>query len=244
MNNKTKNVNWKGNSWLLDSRRVLIHEKEKKLIFSDLHIGYYATLRKEGYLLPTYDSIELQNTIKSLKNDYKDYHWIIAGDIKHSHGKWENLSEDEKFQIKRTFNLLQNVKKVTLLIGNHDLGLREMVEESNYPFLVLNKEKVANCTIVHNSDYIRNDSNTNQELTISGHVHPYFKTPLVANRHLPVFAFGKTMILLPAFNNVAGGFAIQKYRQEEQDWKIFGIVKNTIQPLGPVKAWISSNVED
>ena len=77
-------IYWANQQWFLDPRRVLVSKDLHYLIFSDIHIGIYSSFRAQGSYLPTYDQDLLNDTLKSLIADYSDYHWIVAGDIKHN----------------------------------------------------------------------------------------------------------------------------------------------------------------
>lgn len=224
-------LQWGHESWLLDCRRALIHPAKKILFLSDLHIGLYATLRAQGGYLPGYDTILLEKQLQSLILDYKTFHWILVGDIKHSHHLWNQLTHEEINHLRNSFSLLTQTRKVTIIIGNHDAGLEEILAQLEFPFDCVSHYQLNQVTVVHKSDLERTTG-----YSISGHVHPVFSPKQL--KTIPIFAVGKNKLILPAFNPVAGGYKIGKVIND--NWNCYGIFSKHLMDLGPLQAWQSS----
>lgn len=225
-------ISWANTSWILDSRRVLIHPNLRILVLSDIHIGYYSSLRSEGSYLPTYDSLELQKTIDSLLTDYNGYHWIIAGDIKHNLGTY--LSVEELSELQSILSSITSSCNLTLIIGNHDTGLHEILQDLNINCSVVSTFIIENIVITHNQEFTVESSD---KKFIIGHFHPIISTEFLKGIYVPIFVVGDDFIILPAFNTVAGGFNIKNFSFHGKDKKkctIYGIGKK-IYDLGPLE---------
>ena len=218
MKRTTQSINWAEQSWLLDNRRALINPREKILILSDIHIGYYSSLRANGSYLPTYDATLLEGAILSLLNDYKGYHWIIAGDIKHNHTM--DLSLDEEKELTNILQIISEKNKLTLLLGNHDTGLDQLVTDLKIGCTLVESYTFDTITITHNLDLM--DQSTDKYFIID-HVHPIISLENLRGSFIPIFAITDNLIILPAFNYVAGGFNIKKLYYKNDKRKNFTI---------------------
>ena len=225
-------IHWAGKNWLLDKRRVIINTEDQLLILSDIHIGYYSSFRANGSYLPTYDAELLQQTIASLLTDYKNYHWIIAGDIKHNHRKI--LSEDEQRELYNILSTITNHSKLTILMGNHDKGLEELLRDLHIDCAIQESIKLENYTITHSLDILDGSIAGNY---ILGHVHPILSIDSIKSLFIPIFAVSDNILLLPAFNYVAGGFNIKKLLKTNSMRKEFTIyaIRNKLYSLGSLK---------
>ena len=211
-------LKWANSDWLLDTRRVLINPAEKILILSDIHIGYYSSFREQGSYLPMYDTALLEEAVQSLLEDYKGYHWIIAGDIKHNHATF--LSEAETRELVSILEHITANNQLTLIIGNHDKGLEEIVANLNLPCTLTKSYTLKEVIIQHNFNQI--DQKNNKKYII-GHVHPIISLEHIKGSLVPIFAITDDLLILPAFNYVAGGFDIKKLYNETETRKNFMI---------------------
>ena len=221
-------VKWAEKSWILDTRRVLINPNERLLILSDIHIGYYSSFRAQGSYLPTYDADILQETIENLLVDYPNYHWIMAGDIKHNHKK--HLSEREYEELKTTLQKIKEQSQLTILLGNHDKGLEQVLDDLKVKCEVQESYSVNNYTITHKLD-LQEQKGKN---FIIGHVHPILSVGMVKGMFVPIFAIAQDLLILPAFNYVAGGINLKKLVNIENLTRNFSIyaIRNKIYDLG------------
>lgn len=225
-------ITWAKTDWLLDKRRVLIQPSQKLLILSDIHIGYYSSLRSNGSYLPTYDAQILQETIQSLVTDYPGFHWIIAGDIKHNHKA--EISQEEYNELKTLLKLITKENKLTIIMGNHDKGLKQIIHELDIVCVITDSYSFNDIIINHKEDVVQQKSNKNY---IVGHYHPILSTESIKGIFVPVFALREDLLILPAFNYVAGGFNIKNLLLEQESNKDFIVyaVRKHIYPLGSLK---------
>lgn len=228
-NNPLLPLRWAGKDWVLDSRRVLLLPSAKILFVADLHFGYYATLRSQGSYLPTYDREVVVPVLVDLVSTYNDYHWVVVGDLKHSHEHWDHLNRDERQELLKSLQPLQQVSQLTVLVGNHDKGVAEVLRECGVVAEVQQRYEGGGIAATHALP----PDQTNCPLLLVGHVHPVFQPPRFPR--MPVFAFGQHHILLPAFNPVAGGYPVWKVYADQ--WHLWGILPGHVQPLGPLEAW-------
>ena len=204
--------------WILDNRRVLVNHDQKLLILSDIHTGYYSSLRAQGSYLPAYDSVLLKDAINSLLIDFSGYHWIIAGDIKHN--KTKKLSKYEKKELKINLDLISESNKLTVIKGNHDKGLDNLFNELEINCSLVEFFLFNGITITHNQDFI--DQELDQPYII-GHFHPIISIEHLKGTFIPVFAISEELIILPAFNYVAGGFNLKKLYFKNEKSKNFSV---------------------
>lgn len=209
---------WAHMNWVLDNRRVLVNPNQKLLILSDIHTGYYSSLRAQGSYLPAYDSVLLREAINSLLTDYSGYHWVIAGDIKHNKNK--NLSKDEKTELKTILDLIAENSKLTVIKGNHDKGLDNLFSELEINCDLVEFYPFNGIIITHNQDFL--DQKLDQPYII-GHFHPIISIEHLKGSFIPIFAINEELIILPAFNYVAGGFNIKKLYYKNKNNRNFTV---------------------
>ena len=229
-------LRWADVDWLMDNRRVLINPAEKILILSDVHIGYYSSFREQGSYLPIYDATLLEAAVQSLLEDYSGYHWIIAGDIKHNHDPF--LSEAETQELVSILEHITENNELTLIIGNHDKGLERIVTDLNLTCTLTRSYTLKEIVIQHDLDQIGQRRNKKY---IIGHVHPIISLEHIKGSLVPIFAITDDLLILPAFNYVAGGFDIKKLYNEfynktekRKNFTIYALGKQ-VYGLGPVE---------
>ena len=228
--NKSISITWAEKKWILDHRRVLIQEEEELLILSDIHIGLYSSLRTQGSYLPNYDQNLLMDQLSSLIKDYKNFHWIIAGDIKHNHAKLPDIQDDELEELTLFLQLILQNRQVTFILGDHDSGFEEICEYLGLQCIVQDSFKLGDIEITHK---LENYNNKNLQLII-GHIHPTISTEQIKGIFIPIFAINNNIIILPAFNQVAGGYNIKKINYLK-NLEIFPIIKDKIYSFGLLK---------
>lgn len=229
-------VIWANTHWILDSRRVLIQPEDKLLILSDIHIGYYSSLRAQGGYLPAYDAQLLTKTVESLLEDYPKYHWIIAGDIKHN--LKSSISREEYTELKDLLERIANQNRLTIIIGNHDTGLRSILQKIAITCTITDSFSYHNISVIHKQVLSTQSSSLNY---IIGHFHPVISIEYLKGLFIPVFAVSKDVLILPAFNTVAGGYNIKNLYIEDEGKKEFLIyaIGQQIYDLGPLRHLIN-----
>ncbi len=165
-----------------------------------------------------YDVALLEEAIQSLLDDYSGYHWIIAGDIKHNHARI--LSRAEEKELVTLLERITEHNSLTLIKGNHDKGLEQLLEDLEVPCSLERSYTFRNVTITHNQETLDQNPET---YTIIGHVHPIISLEHLKGSFVPIFAITKNLLILPAFNYVAGGYNIKKLYFKEERKKNFTI---------------------
>lgn len=106
---------------------ILEEDKEKTLVVSDLHIGFEASLAKQGIHIPSQTSKMLKLMLKLIKIS-KPSSIIILGDLKHTIAR---IEIEERRDIPSFLNeLIKRVESVKLIPGNHDGSIKSLLPSS------------------------------------------------------------------------------------------------------------------
>jgi len=215
---------------------ALLIDKQKTLVISELHIGVEYDLWKSGIKIPK--QIEkFEEIIDYLLKLTKASTVVILGDIKH---KVPGISIQELKDIPIFLEDLQSkIKKIVLVRGNHDTDLEGLVPQGvktyssrgckvgRYGFFhghAWPSEKLMEC------DYL-----------FMGHVHPSieFRDSFGFRSVLSVWLKGKlnqelvrkkykikkigklNVIVLPTFNSILGGAALNRIEKERHTGPLF-----------------------
>ena len=208
---------------------ALFIPKEKILVIADLHLGLEHELYKAGIVIPP-QAEKFKKLIDSLIKETKARTLIILGDIKH---KVPGISFREMKEIPKLFLHLVKEIKVVCVKGNHDDDISSLLPKEvkifssrgfrigKYGFFhghAWPSRKLMQC------DYL-----------FMGHVHPclefrdsfgyrsieqvWIKGELDKNLVKKKYKIKKTgrleTIILPAFNKLLGGVAVNKVTSKE-----------------------------
>ena len=214
--------------FITDYPALFIPEK-KALVIAELHLGLEYQLFKSGITIPPQGE-RFRETIEKLIEETKAKALIIVGDIKHK-VPGSTIREDK--EIPKLLNNLKEKIKITLVKGNHDDRIEEIIPEGvkvysshglkigKYGFFhghAWPSKKLMNC------DYL-----------FMAHIHPAleFKDKFGYRFILHVWLKGQlnkelikkkfkikktgqlTTFVLPTFNNILGGVAVNKVAEEE-----------------------------
>jgi DNA ligase-associated metallophosphoesterase len=208
----------RGQNLELLPQKAILWKDTQTLILSDLHLGKAAHFRKSG--IPAPEGINRKNIVRldALLKDYTPRRLLILGDLFHSDANREWL-DFEQFAHK------WSAVEILLIRGNHDLlhssfydaaGITSLdsLEESGFLFL-------------HDTDSATLE--TENSLTVSGHIHPGVRLRGKARQSLrfPCYLISSKKILLPAFGEFTGLHTI-KAKQGET---IYAIAENKVIPL-------------
>lgn len=191
MNIATKDIFIQEEIFTLTNQRALYWEKEKALIFSDLHIGKTAHFRKNGIALSNHVMKNDLERLSILIENFQPEKFIIVGDLLHAGNNsdvdefcaWQNQYPDIKF---------------CLVEGNHDRISKTLEKKLCLDSRSASLE-IDDIAFVH--DYDRSNSN----FQITGHIHPGFVINSPVKRiKLPCFAQTSKQLLLPAFSEFTG----------------------------------------
>lgn len=191
MNIATKEITIQNEIFTLTNQRALYWEKEKALIFSDLHIGKTAHFRKNGIALANHIMKNDLERLSVLIEYFQPKKFIIVGDLLHA---GNNSDVDEFCNWQKQYPHI----KFVLVEGNHD-KISKTLEKK----LCLDSRsallEIDDIAFVHDFD------RSNPKFQITGHIHPGFviNSP-VKKIKLPCFAQTSKQLLLPAFSEFTG----------------------------------------
>lgn len=103
---------------------LYIKQEEKIILIPDLHLGFEREFLHKGINIPS-QTIRILDKVENIVMKYKPNRLIFLGDIKH--GTFRILLHEWK-EIPEFFgNLLALVKRIEIIPGNHDGGLRSLL---------------------------------------------------------------------------------------------------------------------
>lgn len=191
MNIATKNIKILQETFTLTNQRALYWEKEKALIFSDLHIGKTAHFRKNGIALANHIMKNDLERLSILIEYFKPDKFIIVGDLLHA---GNNSEVDEFCEWKKQYSDI----KFCLVEGNHDRISKTLERKLCLDFREKTLE-IDEISFAHDFD------RSNPKFQITGHIHPGFVINSVVKKiKLPCFAHTSKQLLLPAFSEFTG----------------------------------------
>lgn len=191
MNVATKNISITGETFTLTNQRALFWEKEKALIFSDLHIGKTAHFRKNGIALANHIMKNDLDRLSVLIAYFQPEKFIIVGDLLHA---GNNSDVDEFCNWKKQYPDV----RFCLVEGNHDRISKTLERKLCLDFKSESLE-LGDIAFVHDFD------RSNPKFQITGHIHPgYVINSPVKKIKLPCFAQTSRQLLLPAFSEFTG----------------------------------------
>ncbi len=191
MNIATKNISILSQNFTLTNQRALFWEKEKALIFSDLHIGKTAHFRKNGIALANHIMKNDLERLSILIEYFQPEKFIIVGDLLHA---GNNSDVDEFCNWQKQYPDI----KFCLVEGNHD-RISKTLEKKLCLDSRSTSLEIDDIAFVH--DYDR----ANPKFQITGHIHPGFVINSAVKRiKLPCFAQTSKQLLLPAFSEFTG----------------------------------------
>lgn len=195
---------------------------KNKLVIADLHLGITREIYKSGVSLPSQVKTFLER-IHGLKRKTRTKELILLGDVKH------NIPNITFQELKEVPLLLSSLKfgKITIIKGNHDGRIESLIPED-----LKNKIKVRKSLVV--GDYLLTHGHRSvktKKNIIIGHNHPNVKfTDDLGNVYIePVWIkskiAGKKLIIMPAFNELAGSMIVNDAKASTEGYKPF---------LGPI----------
>jgi uncharacterized protein len=203
-------------NFLLLPQKAMFWEQKKMLILSDVHFGKTGHFRKAGIAIPQkvfeHDIFRLLDLIQQ----FKPIELVIVGDLFHSHqNKEHNAVAKFRKDVKHV--------KFTLVKGNHDILDKQWYKDQDIT-VAEDFYTIDNVVFVH--EPLAQQENHTALFTISGHVHPSVKLAGKGKQaiSLPCFYVTAQEIILPAFGNFTGSFAVQKNKKN----RILAIANNSI----------------
>jgi hypothetical protein len=154
------------NDLIINKYYSLFFTNEKILVLSDLHIGFEEVMAQKGLLLPKIQTSEILELLDNVIDRYKPEQILIDGDFKH---EFSQNVEQEWRDIKKIIEFILSRTKLTIVRGNHDNFLKNILTKYNVPFLP--SIKINNYLIAHGDKMIDKKNN----FLILGHEHPSLK---------------------------------------------------------------------
>lgn len=185
----------------------------KYLAVADMHIGLTKDLWKSGISLPSQVK-SLADRLNILRKLTKTETLIIVGDLKHN---IVGLSLQEKREVPEFLRLLK-FKRIIIVKGNHD-GFIEKLTSGIKNVSVKKSFPVSGYVFTHghrNVPIERGVVHNNKKIIVIGHNHlcVRFRDDVGAIYTEPVWvrgkAKGKTIIIMPAFNELCGYYSVNK----------------------------------
>lgn len=194
------------------------------LIISDMHLGIELEYRREGMSFPS-QTENLQKRLDRLLSLTKAKNTIICGDFKH---KVPGSSFQERREIPLFLEHFCKKTTIEIALGNHDTDLRHIISGKNVALHPPTGFLRGKLFFFHGHSWPHPDF-LSSDFIIAGHIQPHIeiqdrlgyrwrnpvwvRAPLLkkealkkypAANHLP------ELIILPAFNPLAGGLALNK----------------------------------
>ncbi len=195
---------------------------KNKLVVADLHIGITREIYNAGVSLPS-QAKPFLDRIHKLKKITKAKELVLLGDVKHN---IPNITFQELKEIPFFLSSLK-FEKITIIKGNHDGKIESLIPED-----LKEKIKIRKSLVV--GDYLLTHGHRNvktKKNIIIGHNHPNVKfTDDLGNNYIePIWIKGrigsKKLIIMPAFNELAGVMVVNDKKLSTEDYKPF---------LGPI----------
>jgi uncharacterized protein len=203
------------------------------LVVADLHIGFEEKYRSTGINIES-NVQKMASELENIIDENKVTSLVIAGDVKSGidrilQSEWENVP--------KLLNRLARKCRVTIVPGNHDGGLQNLVPD-NVEVADINGVLIGDTLIIHGHTRPLAKFSDCQRI-IMGHVHPIYQKRGSPLSGMPVWAFVRVtrsslfpekipadgdsssmveVIVLPSFNYdlVVSGYAAEEFRSERR----------------------------
>ncbi len=197
--------------------------KEKKiLVFADLHIGIESQLIEQGVITKS-PSDEMINKLFSICEKYNPNDIILLGDIKHN---IPTSTIQERKDVKNFLSLIEEYGKIHIIPGNHDGNIKWLTSEN----IIIHP---SSGFIFNNIGFFHGHCWPNEKIMqckqlIMAHTHPtimfldrlnfktfepcWVKGHFISKKLLEKYPDSKnpSFLIMPAFNPLCGGAAVNK----------------------------------
>ncbi len=179
---------------LLPEKGIFLPE-EKLLVIGDLHFGKTTEFREAGFAIPA--SLREENAKKLIEiiRKYAPQKVLFLGDL--FHGKF-----NEEFEYVGALTTYFSRIGFVLTTGNH-----EKLSAEVYRQLDLEVVPHYDCGAIR----FQHEPEDNSTFVVSGHLHPAVRLEGMGRQRLnvPVFAFRKNQLILPAFGRFTGNYYLE-----------------------------------
>ncbi|MEM7821521.1 MAG: metallophosphoesterase [Candidatus Aenigmatarchaeota archaeon] len=223
--------------------------EERALVIAELHLGLEHELFKKGIIIPP-QRIKFQETLNIISKMTKAKILIILGDIKH---KVPGITIREETEIPKLLEFLEEKFRVILVKGNHDAGVEEIIPKrikiygsrgfrlGKYGFFhghAWPSKNLMKCDLlfmshIHPCVEFRDRLGYKiiEQVWVSGAINK----ELVKKRYKIKKTGGLKIIILPTFNKLLGGLAINTTIEEDL---IGPILKNKFLDINSCKLYL------
>ncbi|MCD4740694.1 metallophosphoesterase [archaeon] len=191
---------------LWDKPAILLNDA---LLVGDLHIGLEQELFYHGIRLASTTKRMKEKIIEMLKETGAEKLFLM-GDLKH---RIASVSAQEAREIPEFLKELSKHAEITVILGNHDGGLKPYLKEVNF-YDARGFVYTDQCLIHGSAKPLPNDLKKSKGI-IASHWHPVytFRDRLGAQTEkvwVQAHALGKPLLLMPSFNPLLGGVDVRK----------------------------------
>jgi putative SbcD/Mre11-related phosphoesterase len=208
---------------------LLIENKLRVLVASDVHLGLEHELWLCGISIPSQTDRLLERLINCL-NEIEPDRLVLLGDTKHNVPR---TSWQEKKEVPHFLRSLSRIVQVDIVPGNHDGGLADLAP-------IGTSVMTSSGYVLDGAGYFHGHTWPDpilfrSEMLVTGHIHPAIRLfdPLGHFQNKPVWAKvslvpdaiedqykqklpNPEMIIVPAFNDLCGGFPLNEPDQDER----------------------------
>ena len=210
------------------NERALYVEKEKAIVIADLHIGIEFEYSLQGVnIFP--QTARFLNRIKKIIEEKRAEKVIILGDLKHviaGKGKEEHKEalEKEKKEVRYFIKKLDEFADIYIIKGNHD----GMLRSKRAKIIDAKGMEMNGIAFVHGHAW-PSESIMKNEIVVLAHIHPCIRvsTKIGYSYLMPCWVKGRfrrkdflkiykkgndkmEFIIMPAFNPLCGGIAVNR----------------------------------
>tara|TARA_Y100000590_G_scaffold378753_1_gene445939 strand:- start:2161 stop:2910 length:750 start_codon:yes stop_codon:yes gene_type:complete len=164
---------------ILDSEPALIiEEKKKNLVISDLHIGFEHNFSRKNIRVGKNSTInEIIKNVNTLIKRENPETLILLGDIKSS---VTTITKEEWHDIPYFFEEIENSLDIILIPGNHDANIDKLIP--NEITLSSSKGMIIDDVLLTHGHTMPSENYSNINNIIMGHIHPvYFEKNSLLN---------------------------------------------------------------
>ncbi|MGC8970040.1 MAG: metallophosphoesterase [Conexivisphaera sp.] len=190
---------------------LILEDRVRTLVISDLHVGLEEELRRNGVFLPSQTG-RLTERILSIARGTGAGRLVLLGDVKHS---VTGISPYELRELHEMFSkLISAFSEVIIVPGNHDAGLESMalgpirLASQRGVVMTVGGRKVG---LAHG--HTRVDFLAGVDLIVVGHNHFYVRGG--PGHSYPVWVRcvrcgpAEEVLIMPAFNELLGGASVE-----------------------------------
>ena len=149
---------------------MILEEKKKYLVISDLHIGFENTLSSNKVFVGKNSSIkQITNNVKNLIQEENVKSVILLGDVKSS---TQSIYKNEWNDVPYFFDEVKKMSEVILIPGNHDGNIQKLVPDEI--LMISSKGIVIDDTLLTHGHTMPSENFSSVNRIIMGHIHPVF----------------------------------------------------------------------